>query len=189
MELNEEAKVWSVKCERAKIGGKDKGKRFEFDKVSRFVYDIERVYRFLSVSRDDYPLSEKRVREIQSSVLAGSYGFSPVKIVSMTKDDPIKNNFSTLVEVPGLPNHLFSIYFEPEDELVLMALGGYLNLRLNEESVFHANSFAYREDRSAQDFHKQVLSWNRVLACGGKVESVLVFDFSSFYTPFPGLLF
>lgn len=97
MELNEEAKVWSVKCERAKIGGKDKGKRFEFDKVSRFVYDIERVYRFLSVSRDDYPLSEERVREIQSSVLAGSYGFSPVKIVSMTKSDPIKNHFSTLV--------------------------------------------------------------------------------------------
>lgn len=51
----------------------DKGKRFEFDKVSRFVYDIERVYRFCCVSRDDYPLSEERVREIQSSVLASFF--------------------------------------------------------------------------------------------------------------------
>lgn len=29
---------------------------------------------------------------------------------------------SSFVELPGLPDHLFSIYVEPEDELVLMAV-------------------------------------------------------------------
>lgn len=147
--------------------------------IYRFIKDIEGLFRILSSERADYPISEARVREIQSSILCGAFHFAPAKLVCMHKDDPLKNHFSTLAELPGLPSHLFTIYFEPDDELVILALGGNLYVRLNEVAIFHSNSFAYRMDRNEQDFHKHILSWNDVLDTGGKVESALVFDFSS----------
>lgn len=37
-------------------------------------------------------------------MLAGTFTLSPLKIVVVEKDDPLQNNFSVLVEFPGLPN-------------------------------------------------------------------------------------
>lgn len=77
-------------------------------------------------------------------MLAGTYTFSPFRIVVLKKDDPLRDKFFSFVELPGLPDHIFSIYVEPEDELVLMAVGEFLHLSFNKNKVFHSNSFAYR---------------------------------------------
>lgn len=74
-------------------------------------------------------------------MLAGTYTLSPFRIVVLKKDDPLRDKFFSFVELPGLPDHLFYIYVEPEDELVLMAVGEFLNLYLNNNKVFHSNSF------------------------------------------------
>ena len=63
---------------------------------------------------------------MKNAMLAGTLTLSELKLVVVEKDDPLQNNFSILVEFPGLPIFFFSIYVEPEDELVLMALAGLL---------------------------------------------------------------
>lgn len=60
---------------------------------------------------------------------------------------------------------------EPEDELVLIVLGGLLNLYLSSSGVYHSRSFGFSKDRNEKDFCGTVLSW-------GKVELLLFLDLS-----------
>ena len=95
--------------------------------VRQLLVEIETVSRELNRDTEySYLLGEREVLEMKNAVLAGTLTLSPLKIVVVEKDDPLQNNFSVLVEFPGLPNLFFSIYVEPEDELVLMALAGLL---------------------------------------------------------------
>lgn len=76
--------------------------------------EIERTFRKL---KDRFSFLEVEVNEMKKAVLTGSYSFSALRIVVLEKDDPLIRNFSLVVDLPGLPNHSFSIYVEPENEL------------------------------------------------------------------------
>lgn len=86
-----------------------------------------------------YPtLGEDRVKELQQSVLEGTYVLSPLKLRVYHKDQDQTGFFHTF-SVSELPNFFFAISAEQEDELVLMALSRLLSLR-----VFHLGAlFAF----------------------------------------------
>lgn len=70
--------------------------------VRQLLVEIETVSRELNRDTEyEYLLGEREVLEIKN---AGTF---MLKIVVVEKDDPLQNNFSVLVEFPGLPNLIF----------------------------------------------------------------------------------
>lgn len=66
------------------------GMRYECS-MRQLLLEIEAV-RELS-RKEDSPLGESEVNEIQKAVLAGTYTFSPFRIVVLKKDDPLRDKF------------------------------------------------------------------------------------------------
>ena len=66
------------------------------------------------------------------------------------------------ITIPSSPDRSLSIYMEPEDELVLIALGGLLNLYLSSSGVYHSRSFGFSKDRNEKDFCGTVVGWGQV---------------------------
>lgn len=139
--------------------------------VRQLALEIENVYNELRREKEDYPLEETDVLEIKKAVLAENSSLSPRKLVSFDKEDPDKEQFDS-VTFPELPDRSLSIIMEPKDELVLIALGGLLNLSLSNSGVYNSHSFSYSgECRNEKDFCGTVVGW-------GKVELLLLIDLS-----------
>lgn len=113
-------------------------------------------------------LTEGEVREIQESVLNGSYELSPARFFSFQKDDPIRERFPYSVNFPVSPNHSFALYIYPEDELVLKGLEKLIQ-KQNLPTVTRERSFAYREDKGLMEYVTTLIGW-------GSAEVLLKFD-------------
>lgn len=89
--------------------------------MSQLSVEIGNVFFELRRERDNYPLEETDVLEIQKAVLAENFCLSPLKLVSFGKEDPEKEQFDCIT-IPSSTDRSLSIYMEPEDELVLIVL-------------------------------------------------------------------
>lgn len=145
------------------------------DQRTLLTLEIERTF-FIFGDRFDL-LGECEINEIKKALLTGTYTFSAFKPLVLEKGDPLSSKFDSVTDIPGLPTHMFSIYIEPEDELVFRALAGFLNNLFLSRAFFLDNSFAYRKDKSAHDYISTIVDW-------GLVEMLLRFDLSRSATTF-----
>jgi len=64
--------------------------------VRQLALEIENVYNELRREKEDYPLEETDVLEIQKAVLAENSSLSPLKLVSFDKEDPELEQFDSV---------------------------------------------------------------------------------------------
>lgn len=96
--------------------------RCELDRLfsDRRLQDVSSVY-----------FSKSEMDKMKKDIFSGSYSFSPIKMITLTREDPNFDKIADRCEVVELPEHevgsgsgglYFTFYVEPKDSLVFVVI-------------------------------------------------------------------